>query len=63
MSTLKELIFDFGDADLVLDSLGDPNQPLSPRDSARVGALWLGRTQLEAPRDASVRRFAVSAKA
>jgi hypothetical protein len=44
---------DFGDADLVVDSLGEPNMPLSPRDAARIGgARWLG-LQIEGVRTTS----------
>ena len=45
---------DFGDADLVVDSLGEPNMPLSPRDAARIGgARWLGLAQIEGVRTTS----------
>jgi HAD superfamily hydrolase (TIGR01509 family) len=39
---------DFREAHLVLDSLGDPDRPLSPASQARVGAPQLGLAQLEA---------------
>ncbi len=37
---------DFAAADLVLPSLGDPEQPLAPADRWRVGANFLGLEQL-----------------
>jgi HAD superfamily hydrolase (TIGR01509 family) len=39
---------DFAGADLLLDSLGDPAQPLSAAASAAIGGPWLGLAQLEA---------------
>lgn len=54
---------DFGEADLVLESLGDTRQPLSPRDSARVGAPCLGLAELRALREASIHRLPLSLKA
>ena len=54
----------FTDADLVLESLGDPGRPLSGRDSARLGgAPYVGLAQIEAARAASGFRRPASAQA
>lgn len=37
---------DLRDADLLLDSLGDPSSPLEAPDQRRIGAAWLGLEQL-----------------
>jgi len=39
---------DLSEADLVLYSLGDPDQPLDPGAAARIGAPYLGLAQIEA---------------
>jgi HAD superfamily hydrolase (TIGR01509 family) len=45
---------DFAAADLVLESLGEPDAPLAPADAARIGgAACLGLAQLEALRPAA----------
>jgi HAD superfamily hydrolase (TIGR01509 family) len=42
---------DFSAAQLVLESLGDPNRPLGIEDQRRIGAPMLGVAQLERLRD------------
>jgi beta-phosphoglucomutase-like phosphatase (HAD superfamily) len=39
---------DFAAADLILPSLGDPEEPLEPADERRIGAKYLGLEQLSA---------------
>lgn len=39
---------DFAAADLILPSLGDPEEPLDPADERRIGAKYLGLEQLAA---------------
>jgi HAD superfamily hydrolase (TIGR01509 family) len=39
---------DFAAADLILPSLGDPEEPLEPADEPRIGAKYLGLEQLSA---------------
>jgi len=39
---------DLSKADLVLPALGDPDRPLAPEPAARIGAGWLGASNLAA---------------
>jgi HAD superfamily hydrolase (TIGR01509 family) len=49
---------DFSAADVVLDSLGDPDRPIDAHSELRIGAKYLGLAQVEALHAAATRPLA-----